>query len=153
MLRVESILTHRFVPIYKKLDLRTLVADAGKGAHTLQIEASFWRTRLGSEKRIGIRAFAFEETPDTVNTWSAEMRDAALIAVGSPKPQEGSQGGWERVMLKIEVPENARTLVLVLQYQTKAGETETLIGYIDDLKVSLIQSGPPKKGARTFPGL
>lgn len=141
MLRLEPAL--RGSPrVYQVLDLESLPSHSDSGMRQIEIVASFAPADAAASVRYLIRAFAVSDAPQDLDAAWFDRRDEAISS--SMIGLDGLPGdpSWQTFGLRIQVPASARSLVLFFGVRTPDKSLPKAANYIDDVRVSLIESQP-----------
>ena len=141
MLRLEPL--SKGVPrIYQVLDLQSLPSDAGGESREIEVSASFAAADAEASVRYVIRAFASTEGPENLDaTWFDRREEAIASATRGLDVRPGTKG-WQTFSVKIQVPPEARSLVLFFGVRTPDKAARTSPHYLDDVRVSLLTPPP-----------
>jgi hypothetical protein len=110
----------------------------------IEVTASYHASKAGQGEHYSLTAATFAETADIVsthweNTW-ADMRDASLTSTGKAIFPTAVESGWQTITLRLDVPAQARTLVISMGSNTPgpiAGRTDH---FMDDVHAAWVIS-------------
>jgi hypothetical protein len=141
MLRLEA--SPRGSPrlVYQVIDL-TLLPSSGGEMREIEISASFAAADAESAMRCVIRAFAVSEARENLDATWVDHRDEAIASATRGLDVMPGSKGWQTMSLKIQVPRNARSLVLFFGVRTPDKTMPKSAHYIDDVQASLIEPLP-----------
>ena len=128
--------------IFQVLDLRTLPPNAGGESREIEISAAFATGVAESSVRYMIRAFAVTEAPEDLDAAWFDRRDESIASAAKGLDALPGATGWQTLGVRIEVPRAARSLVLFFGVRTPDRAARTVPHYLDDVRVSLVTSGP-----------
>ena len=142
MLRLEA--SPRGSPrfVYQVLDLTSIPAIARADTREIEISASFAAADAESAMRCIIRAFAVSEVRENLDAAWVDHRDEAIASATRGLDVMSGSKGWQTMSLKIQVPRNARSLVLFFGVRTPDKTLPKSAHYLDDVQVSLIEPLP-----------
>jgi len=141
MLRMEPVAKNP-LRIFQVLDLRTLPPNAGGESREIEISAAFATGVAESSVRYMIRAFAVTEAPEDLDAAWFDRRDESIASVAKGLDAPLGATGWQTLGVSIQVPRAARSLVLFFGVRTPDRAARTVPHYLDDVRVSLVTSGP-----------
>ena len=141
MLRMEP-LAKSPSRIFQVLDLRTLPPNAGGESREIEISAAFATGFAESSVRYMIRAFAVTEAPEDLDAAWFDRRDESIASAAKGLDAPPGATGWQTLGVSIHVPRAARSLVLFFGVRTPDRAARTVPHYLDDVRVSLVTSGP-----------
>ena len=128
--------------IFQVLDLRTLPPNAGGESREIEISAAFATGVAESSVRYMIRAFAVTEAPEDLDAAWFDRRDESIASAAKGLDAPPGATGWQTLDVNIHVPRAARGLVLFFGVRTPDRAARTVPHYLDDVRVSLVASGP-----------
>jgi hypothetical protein len=131
-------------PVYQMLGLRSLPKASRVGDAEVQVTASFCAANREVSSLYSIRIFAINQPPDKARSrfWQKTEEEGVVITQQTfgTAPEDG---GWHSFSLKMPLPRNARTLVIILSAGVpKAATAEAGMYYLDDVQVSVITPEP-----------
>ncbi len=137
MLRLEPM--RKGVPrIYQVLDLQSLPSGAGGESREIEVSASFAAADAEAAVRYVIRAFAVTDAPDMLDSSWFDRRDESIAAVVRGVDVAPGTTGWQTFNVRLQVPRDARSLVLFFGVRTPDKAARTSPHYLDDVRVSLL---------------
>ena len=128
--------------IFQVLDLQSLSSDVGGESRAIEISASFATAVAESSVRYMIRAFAVTAAPEDLDAAWFDRRDESIASVMKGLDALPGAKGWQTLGVSIQVPRAARSLVLFFGVRTPDRAARTVPHYLDDVRVSLVTSGP-----------
>lgn len=137
MLRLESV-TKAAPRIYQVLDLQSLPTDPSTGMREIEVTASFASSNSEAALRYMIRAFAVTDEPNELGSSWFDRRDESIAMVTRGLDILPGEDGWQTLSVKLQVPSNARSLVLFFGVRTPDKTARTSPHYLDDVRVSLL---------------
>ena len=137
MLRLEP-LSIGVPRIYQVLDLQSLPSGAGGESREIEVSASFVTAGAEAPVRYVIRAFGVTEAPGNLDAAWFDRRDEAVALAARGLDVMPGTKGWQAISVKIQVPREARSLVLFFGVRTPDKTARTSPHYLDDVRVSLI---------------
>ena len=141
MLRLEP-LSIGVPRIYQVLDLQSLPSGAGGESREIEVSASFATAGAEAPVRYVIRAFGVTEAPGNLDAAWFDRRDEAVALAARGLDVMPGTKGWQTISVKIQVPREARSLVLFFAVRTPDKAARTSPHYLDDVRVSLITPPP-----------
>ena len=128
--------------VYQVLDLTSIPASASADTREIEISASFAAADAESAMRYMIRVFAVSEAREALDSAWFERRDESIASATRGVDVMPGSKGWQTMSLKIQVPRNARSLVLFFGVRTPDKTLPKAAHYLDDVQVSLIEPLP-----------
>ena len=128
--------------IFQVLDLRTLPPNEGGESREIEISAAFATGFAESSVRYMIRAFAVTEAPEDLDAAWFDRRDESIASAAKGLDAPPGATGWQTLGVSIHVPRAARSLVIFLGVRTPDRAGRTVPHFLDDVRVSLVTSGP-----------
>jgi hypothetical protein len=114
--------------------------------HPLQIEvtAHYHASKPGQGEHYSLSVATFAEDAPTVsghweNTWR-DMRDASLTTTGRAIFPSAAEQGWQTITVRLEVPPQARTLVISMGSNTPGPVDGRTDHFMDDVEATWIIS-------------
>ncbi len=141
MLRLEP-LSIGVPRIYQVLDLQSLPSGAGGESREIEVSASFATAGAEAPVRYVIRAFGVTEAPGNLDAAWFDRRDEAVALAARGLDVMPGTKGWQTISVKIQVPREARSLVLFFAVRTPDKAARTSPHYLDDVRVSLLTPPP-----------
>ena len=89
-----------------------------------------------------IRAFAVTEAPEDLDATWFDRRDESIASAAKGLDAPPGATGWQTLGVSIHVPRASRSLVLFFGVRTPDRAARTVPHYLDDVRVSLVTSGP-----------
>lgn len=124
--------------VFQVLDLQWLPSDSNTGMREIEVSASFAAADSEAAVRYMIRAFAVTDAPDMLGSSWFDRRDESIASVARGLDVLPRKTGWETFAVKIQVPRDARSLVLFFGARTPEKTARTSPHYLDDVRVSLL---------------
>jgi len=108
----------------------------------IEVTAHFHASKPNQNEHYSFNAATFAESPAIVstlweNTWR-DMRDASLTTTGKALFPTAAEPGWHSITLLLDVPPQARTLVLSLGSNTPGPLPGRTDHFIDDVHASWV---------------
>jgi hypothetical protein len=108
----------------------------------IEVTAHFHASKPNQNEHYSFNAATFAESPAIVstlweNTWR-DMRDASLTTTGKALFPTAAEPGWHSITLLLDVPPQARTLVLSLGSNTPGPIPGRTDHFIDDVHASWV---------------
>lgn len=142
MLRLEASPKGSPRIVYQVLDLTSLPSGSGGEMREIEITASFAAADADASVRYMLRAFAASEAREHLDAAWFERRDEAIASATRGLDALPGEQGWQTFGLRIQVPRNARSLVLFFGVRTPDKALAMVPHYLDDVQVSLIEPQP-----------
>jgi hypothetical protein len=151
MLRLEPALLGKqdenlYAHAYQILDLRSLPREVLSDSMEALVSASFRAARSATKARNYIRVYALNEPPGTAadGFWSKDD-DAGVVALTRRFEIESGDGDWHSFSVKMPLPPDAQTLVVIFSATSPRDETiPPPISYLDEVQVTLLTSPAPQ---------
>ena len=141
MLRLEP--AARGVPrVFQVLDLELLPSNPASEMRQIEVEASFAAADTDATVRYLVRAFAVSETRENLDAAWFDRRDEAIASATRGLDALPGEEGWQTFGVRIQVPRDARSLVLFFGVRTPNKSLAMSPHYLDDVQVSLIEPQP-----------
>lgn len=113
------------------------------GSLALQISAAYHASRPGQNEHYSLYGATFAETAEGVSAhWTdtrQDLQDHALTSVHRAAFPTAEQPGWHRVVVTLEVPASARSLIISLGSNTPGPAEGRTDHYMDDVRALWIQ--------------
>ena len=125
--------------VYQVLDLRALPIPHNNEAE-VQVSASFCSSKSDVSSRYLIRALALDEAPEQAmkNFWSKSESDGVVSESQRFDTKPGDRG-WQTFSLKLRLPPESKTLVLILGAVPPEDESiQVSFHYVDQVQVTLL---------------
>jgi hypothetical protein len=108
----------------------------------IEVTAHFHASKPRQNEHYSFNAATFAESPAIVstlweNTWR-DMRDASLTTTGKALFPTAAEPGWHTLTLLLDVPPQARTLVISLGSNTPGPAAGRTDHFIDDVQASWV---------------
>jgi hypothetical protein len=142
MLRLEASPKGSPRAVYQVFDLASLPSSAGGEMREIEISASFATADVESAERYIIRAFAVSEARENLDVAWFDRRDEAIASATRGLDVTPGSKGWQAFGIRIQVPLNARSLVMLFGVRTPDKAYARTAHYLDDVQVSLIEPQP-----------
>ncbi len=132
------------------IDVSSLPQAEEGEMRTVEVIASFHAHETGEQERYTLRVATFNESPESVhNLWEGipwrEMDDNTLTMTKSGLTTSAEAESWQTISVAVEVPDNARSVVISLA----AGRLDPLapktLHYLDDVRADLVISPLTKR--------
>ncbi|WP_395738582.1 hypothetical protein [Prosthecobacter sp.] len=147
MLRLDSSPTTTLSYLDRIVDVRSLPLPQGNEVRQVMVTASFHAAERGLRDRYTLRVAAFAEAPDIVRTqWvGREWRemDGALAASKRGLSTTPEAEGWQTLTAIVEVPREARSLVISLAGGLSQNPDQKTAHYIDGVHATLSITSHP----------
>jgi hypothetical protein len=146
MVRLTPHERRKFSYAWRIVDLNDFPLPAGAESRQVEVMASFHGVHLGTTDRNQIRLAAFAEQPGDVKPiWNSEnMFDHVLQHVGRSVTVNSNDQGWQTIRARMEIPAEARSLVISLAAAMADDSALKTAHYLDDVHVQfVIKEGTP----------
>ena len=149
MLSLETALDSNLGYLQQIVDVSDLPQAADGEMRYFESETSFLTIRSSERDRYTVRVATFKEPPGEIrNLWEnmswREIEKSSLTAVKSAIATRPGTDGWRRVLAAVNLPENARTVVISLAAGRLDPEAPKIPHYIDDVRADVV-IGPVRK--------
>jgi hypothetical protein len=108
----------------------------------IEITAYYHASQAGQNEHYSLNVATFAEDPASVSGhWESswrDLRDAALTNTGRAVFPTAGEGGWHRITVRLDVPEQARTLVLSMGSNTPGPVEGRTDHFMDDVTATWI---------------
>lgn len=134
------------------IDVEPLPAAMKGETRTLEVVASFLPVQFGERERYTLRVATFKELPGHIRElWEGvpwqEMGESTLTMIKSGLSTTEEAKGWQTISASIEVPRNARGVVISLAAGRLDPLSQKTHHYIDDVRADLVIA-PKRKRSR-----
>jgi hypothetical protein len=144
MVRLAPHDRRKFSYAWRIVDLDAYPVPEGAESRQVEVSASFHSVRSGMAERHQIRLAAFAEEPGEVKAiWNGEnMFDQVLQHVGRTVTADPDNQDWKTLRATMEIPPEARSLVISLAAAMAEDSVPKTAHYLDDVHVQfLIKEG------------
>ncbi|MBL9209802.1 MAG: hypothetical protein JNL92_05000 [Opitutaceae bacterium] len=124
--------------LYQVLDLQTLPPGGSGESREIEISAALATVDADASVRFFIRAFAVTEAPDEMDAAWLDRRDESIASATRGVDLPPGTQGWQTLGVTMQVPRNARSLVLFLGVRTPDKSARESPMYLDDVRVTLV---------------
>jgi hypothetical protein len=118
-------------------------------SESLQVEVTAWyhASRPNQNEHYSLNVATFAHAAEEVsrlweNTWR-DMRDASLTTTGRALFPTAAEPGWHSITVRLDVPPQARTLVISMGSNTPGPVSARTDHYMDDVQASWLVLEPP----------
>ena len=153
MLRLDPSAATTLSYLDRVIDLQSQPLPEGDELRQIEVTASFHAATPGVRERYTLRVATFGESPDQigslwVNVPWREMDQSTLTLAkrGLSTPTDAS--GWQTMTVTVEVPREARSVVISLASGRLKSSDEKTPHYLDDVRAHLL-IGPRATHSRT----
>lgn len=146
MVRLAPHDKRKFSYAWRIVDLAACPMPAGAESRQVEVTASFHGVRSGVAERHQIRLAAFAEEPGEVKAiWNGDnMFDQVLQHVGRTVTADPDDQDWQTLRATMEIPPEARSLVISLAAAMADDSAPKTAHYLDDVHVQfVIKEGIP----------
>ncbi len=138
--------------IQQVIDVARLPAPKKRETRTVEVTGSFLADQPGERERYTLRVATFKETPEVIrDLWVGvpwqEMDESTLTMTKSGLSTPVNADGWQTISVSVEVPRNARSVVISLAAGRLSHTAPKTPHYLDDVRADLVFT-PLKKRAR-----
>ena len=141
--KMSPVSERKFSYARRILDLSAL-PTAGTGKHReIDLQASFFSLNTEQPTKYQIRLAVFSEDPEDVRPiWNNEsiLFDRVLRHVGKNHITDSSGGDWHRMRASVEIPPDARCVVVSLAVADVGRDSTRSEQYLDAIRFRLIES-------------
>lgn len=125
------------------LDLSTLPPAREGKRREIEVQASFFSLNTESPTKYQIRLAVFSEEPEDVRPiWNDEsiLFDRVLRHVGKNHITETSENDWHKLRASVEIPPDARCVVVSLAVADVDRDSTNSEHYLDSIRFRLVES-------------
>lgn len=125
------------------LDLSALPSVSAGKHREVQVQASFFSLDSEEHSHYQIRLAVFKEDPEDIRPiWNDEsiLFDRVLHHVGKNHITDSSEGGWHKLRTSIEIPPDARCVLVSLAVADVGRDSARSDHYLDAIRFRLVES-------------